>query len=47
MLAVVTESFPEPYLWRLLIDRWHQGRGIGTRVISMLRGSSDTRVTIG
>lgn len=26
----------EPYLWRLLIDRWHQRRGIGTRVLQLL-----------
>ena len=25
-----------PYLWRLLIDRRHQGRGIGTRAIGLL-----------
>ena len=28
MLAEVTEHHPEPYLWRLLIDRRHQRRGI-------------------
>lgn len=36
MLALVTETFPDPYLWRLLIDRWHQRRGIGGWVMSML-----------
>jgi RimJ/RimL family protein N-acetyltransferase len=36
MLALVNESFPHPYLWRFLIDRWHQRRGIGGRVMSML-----------
>ncbi|MEP7112616.1 MAG: GNAT family N-acetyltransferase [Ilumatobacteraceae bacterium] len=36
MLALATETFPDPYLWRLLIDRWHQRRGIGERVMSML-----------
>jgi RimJ/RimL family protein N-acetyltransferase len=25
-----------PYLWRLLIDRRHQGRGIGTRAVGLL-----------
>ena len=25
-----------PYLWRLLIDRRHQRRGIGDRVLSLL-----------
>lgn len=36
MLALVTETSPHPYLWRLLIDRFHQRRGIGGRVMSML-----------
>jgi RimJ/RimL family protein N-acetyltransferase len=36
MLALVSETFPHPYLWRFLIDRWHQRRGIGGRVMSML-----------
>jgi diamine N-acetyltransferase len=30
MLAEVTDHHPEPYLWRLLVDRMHQRRGIGT-----------------
>lgn len=29
MLAMVTDHHPEPYLWRLMIDRLHQHRGIG------------------
>jgi RimJ/RimL family protein N-acetyltransferase len=33
MLAEVTEYHSEPFLWRLLIDRMHQRRGIGTRVL--------------
>lgn len=36
MVADVTEHHPEPYLWRLLIDRRHQGRGIGRAVIAEL-----------
>ena len=36
MLAAVTEHHPEPYLWRLLIDRRHQRRGIGDRVLALL-----------
>lgn len=36
MTAEVTDVHPEPYLWRLLIDRRHQGRGIGSSVISQL-----------
>lgn len=36
MLAVRTEHFPEPFLWRLLIDRLHQRRGIGSRVLELI-----------
>lgn len=36
MLAVSTEFIAEPWLWRLLIDRLHQRRGIGTRVLDLL-----------
>lgn len=36
MLAVRTEHHPEPYLWRLLIDRLHQRRGIGGRVLGLV-----------
>lgn len=36
MLAEVTPTVPDPYLWRLLIDRRHQRRGIGARVIGLL-----------
>lgn len=36
MLAVVTQHHPEPYLWRLLIDRKHQRRGLGTQVLDLL-----------
>lgn len=36
MLALATEHHPEPYLWRLLIDRMHQRRGVGQRVIAMV-----------
>ncbi len=36
MLALITEHHPEPYLWRLLIDRLHQRRGIGRRVLDMI-----------
>jgi RimJ/RimL family protein N-acetyltransferase len=37
MLADVTEHHPEPYLWRLLVDRMHQRRGIGGTVLAALR----------
>jgi RimJ/RimL family protein N-acetyltransferase len=36
MLALATEHHPEPYLWRLLIDRMHQRRGIGGRVLDLV-----------
>jgi RimJ/RimL family protein N-acetyltransferase len=36
MLALRTEHQPEPYLWRLLIDRLHQRRGIGGRALDLV-----------
>ena len=36
MVALPTDHHPEPYLWRLLIDRLHQRRGIGEQAIEML-----------
>jgi RimJ/RimL family protein N-acetyltransferase len=36
MLALRTEHHPEPYLWRLLIDRLHQKRGIGHWVLALV-----------
>ena len=36
MVAEVTDAHPEPYLWRLLVDRRHQRRGIGNRIIDLL-----------
>jgi GNAT superfamily N-acetyltransferase len=36
MVAEATATNPEPYLWRLLVDRWHQGRGIGRRVLALV-----------
>jgi diamine N-acetyltransferase len=36
MIAEISETNPEPYLWRLLIDRYHQRRGIASRVLEML-----------
>jgi RimJ/RimL family protein N-acetyltransferase len=36
MLALRTDHHPEPYLWRLLIDRLHQRRGIGGRVLQLI-----------
>jgi len=36
MFAETTEHHAEPYLWRLLIDRLHQRRGIGGRVLELV-----------
>jgi RimJ/RimL family protein N-acetyltransferase len=36
MLAEATAHHPEPYLWRLLVDRRHQRRGIGDRALAAL-----------
>jgi RimJ/RimL family protein N-acetyltransferase len=36
MLALTTPHHPEPYLWRLLIDRMHQRRGIASRVLALI-----------
>ena len=36
MLAAVTDAHPEPYLWRLLVDRLHQRRGIGRRILDLV-----------
>lgn len=36
MLAMTTEHHPEPYLWRLLIDRLHQRRGIGNLALDLV-----------
>jgi RimJ/RimL family protein N-acetyltransferase len=36
MVAVTTEHHAEPYLWRLLIDRLHQRRGIASMALDLL-----------
>jgi RimJ/RimL family protein N-acetyltransferase len=36
MVALTTQHHPEPYLWRLLIDRMHQRRGIGSRALALI-----------
>jgi RimJ/RimL family protein N-acetyltransferase len=33
MAAAASDHHPEPYLWRLLVDRRHQRRGIGERAV--------------
>ncbi len=36
MLALSTPHHPEPYLWRLLVDRLHQRRGIASRALELV-----------
>ncbi len=36
LIAEETPPGEIPFLWRLLIDRWHQGRGIGSRAVALL-----------
>ncbi|MGB5731305.1 MAG: GNAT family N-acetyltransferase [Acidimicrobiia bacterium] len=36
MLALRTAHHPEPTLWRLLIDRMHQRRGVGGRALDLV-----------
>jgi GNAT superfamily N-acetyltransferase len=36
MLALPTDEQPTPILWRLLVDQWHQRRGIARRAIGQL-----------
>ncbi len=43
MLALSTEHHPEPYLWRLLIDRMHQRRGIGGRALELIEDECRSR----
>lgn len=35
MAAEVTETHPNPFLWRLLVDRMHQRRGIGSAALEL------------
>lgn len=36
MVARSTEHHPEPFLWRMLVDRMHQRRGIGRRAVALV-----------
>ena len=36
MMAEITDAHPEPYLWRLMVDRLHQRRRIGDRVLDLV-----------
>jgi RimJ/RimL family protein N-acetyltransferase len=53
MMIEPAPTHPDPYLWRLLIDRRHQRRGIGTRVLGLVtaryreRGDQALRVQYG
>ncbi len=50
MVAITTDHHPEPFLWRLLIDRTHQRRGIATWALDLLedelRGMGDTTLLV-
>ena len=36
MLAMKTDHHPEPYLWRLLVDRLHQRREVGGKALDLV-----------
>lgn len=36
MVSMVSEVEPHPYLWRFLVDRRHQRRGVGSKAIAAL-----------
>lgn len=50
MTTEPTHTSPEPYLWRLLVDRRHQGRGVGATVVRALadryRAAGHTSLTV-
>ena len=50
MVAAVTEAHPEPYLWRLLIDRRYQRSGVGAaavgRLVEHLRAEGHRRLQV-
>lgn len=43
MVALPTAARPDPYLWRLLIDRLHQRRGIGGRALDIVEAEMRSR----
>ncbi|HLA67889.1 MAG TPA: GNAT family N-acetyltransferase [Acidimicrobiia bacterium] len=45
MLALSDEHVAEPFLWRLLIDRMHQRRGVGRRALDLVEDEMRTRGT--
>jgi RimJ/RimL family protein N-acetyltransferase len=48
MLAEMTDRHPDPFLWRLLVDRRHQRRGIGGQILDLVversRAQGSTRL---
>jgi RimJ/RimL family protein N-acetyltransferase len=50
MLAEPDATMPHPYLWRLLIDRMHQRRGIGRKVLDLIvadrRSKADRKLIV-
>lgn len=50
MLALSTQHHPDPYLWRFLVDRRHQRRGIGRRALDLvedeMRARGDTSLYV-
>jgi len=42
MLALATSHHPQPYLWRLLVDRMHQRRGIGRLALDRVEDECST-----
>ena len=43
MVALDTATRPDPYLWRFLIDRMHQRRGIGGRALDIVEAEMRSR----
>jgi RimJ/RimL family protein N-acetyltransferase len=39
MLAATTLHHPEPFLWRFLVDRMHQRRGVGSRAMDLVESA--------
>lgn len=50
MMSDVSTGEPHPYLWRLVIDRWHQRRGIAItalrQLIEQLRAQGHTKLYV-
>lgn len=50
MIAAVTDAHPEPYLWRLLVDRRYQRSGVGAlavaQLVDLLRAEGHRRLLV-